>query len=353
MFDAALMLGVCDKIVPGLLIGALRFGHLPVMFVPAGPMTSGIPNSEKARDPRSCYAEGKVGRDELLEAEAASYHGAGTCTFYGTANSNQMLMEMMGLHLPGASLRQPRHAAARGTHDRGRGARAVELTAPAATLHPGRRGGRRAGDRQRRGRPAGHRRLDQPHPAPGRHGARGRDHDLTWDDFDELSAGRPAARPGLSQRHGRREPLPGRRRHGVRDRASCWTPACCTTTCRPSPGTACGRYRTSRRARRDGELVWQERHRAQRATRRCCARVADPFAADGGLRMLDGNLGRAVIKTSAVKPEHRVVEAPAVVFDDQDDFLRRLQARRAGPATSWRWSASRGRAPTACPSCTS
>ncbi|MGN6781465.1 MAG: dihydroxy-acid dehydratase domain-containing protein, partial [Marmoricola sp.] len=127
MFDGALMLGVCDKIVPGLLIGALSFGHLPTVFVPAGPMASGLPNGEKARV-RQLYAEGKVGRDELLEAEAASYHSAGTCTFYGTANSNQMLMEVMGLHLPGASfvnpgtpLREALTAAA--------GARVTELTA--------------------------------------------------------------------------------------------------------------------------------------------------------------------------------------------------------------------------------
>ena len=102
MFDAALFLGICDKIVPGLLIGALSFGHLPAVFVPAGPMPSGIPNDEKARV-RQLYSEGKVGRAELLESEAKSYHSAGTCTFYGTANSNQMLMEIMGIHLPGAS----------------------------------------------------------------------------------------------------------------------------------------------------------------------------------------------------------------------------------------------------------
>ena len=106
MFDGALMLGVCDKIVPGLLIGALSFGHLPTVFVPAGPMASGLPNSEKARV-RQLYAEGKVGRAELLEAEAASYHSAGTCTFYGTANSNQLLMEVLGLHLPGSSFVNP------------------------------------------------------------------------------------------------------------------------------------------------------------------------------------------------------------------------------------------------------
>jgi phosphogluconate dehydratase len=106
MFDAALMLGVCDKIVPGMLIGALSFGHLPTVFVPAGPMTSGLPNDEKASI-RQRYAAGEIGREELLEAESASYHSAGTCTFYGTANSNQMLMEVMGLHLPGASFVNP------------------------------------------------------------------------------------------------------------------------------------------------------------------------------------------------------------------------------------------------------
>ena len=106
MFDGTLMLGICDKIVPGLLIAGLTFGHLPIIFVPGGPMTSGLPNSEKSRI-RQLYAEGKIGRDALLEAESKSYHGPGTCTFYGTANSNQMLMEIMGLHLPGASFVNP------------------------------------------------------------------------------------------------------------------------------------------------------------------------------------------------------------------------------------------------------
>ena len=109
MFDAAVYLGVCDKIVPGLIIGALSFGHLPAVFIPAGPMTSGLPNGEKSRI-RQLFAEGKVGREELLEAEAQSYHGPGTCTFYGTANSNQMLMEVMGLHLPGTTFINPNTA---------------------------------------------------------------------------------------------------------------------------------------------------------------------------------------------------------------------------------------------------
>ena len=106
MFEGALLLGICDKIVPGLLIGTLRFGHLPTILVPAGPMPSGLANKEKVRV-RQLYAEGKVGREELLEAESASYHGAGTCTFYGTANSNQMMMEVMGLHVPGAAFVNP------------------------------------------------------------------------------------------------------------------------------------------------------------------------------------------------------------------------------------------------------
>ena len=105
-FDAAVYLGICDKIVPGLVIGALSFGHLPAVFLPSGPMTSGLPNDEKSKI-RQLFAEGRIGRDELLEAEARSYHGPGTCTFYGTANTNQMMMEIMGLHLPGASFVTP------------------------------------------------------------------------------------------------------------------------------------------------------------------------------------------------------------------------------------------------------
>ena len=127
MFDAAMMLGVCDKIVPGLLIGALSFGHLPTVFVPAGPMTSGLPNGEKARV-RQLYAEGKVGREELLEAESASYHSKGTCTFYGTANSNQMLMEVMGLHLPDATFVNP-GTPLRAALDRAAAERIVAITA--------------------------------------------------------------------------------------------------------------------------------------------------------------------------------------------------------------------------------
>ena len=161
MFDAALYLGVCDKIVPGLLIGALAFGHLPAVFVPAGPMTPGIPNKEKAAV-RERYAAGEATREELLEAEAASYHAAGTCTFYGTANSNQVLLEAMGLQLPGTSFVNPgtplrdaltarRHRTRAAHHRAGR------------RLPPDRPADRRARHRQRHGRADGHRRLHQPH----------------------------------------------------------------------------------------------------------------------------------------------------------------------------------------------
>ena len=146
MFDGMALLGICDKIVPGLVIGALRFGHLPAVFVPSGPMPSGIANREKQKV-RQLYAEGKVGRDELLKSEMGSYHSPGTCTFYGTANSNQMLMELMGLHVPGASFVPPNTP--------------LRSALTREAVH--------------RCRPDGHRRIDQPRAAPARHGPRRRD----------------------------------------------------------------------------------------------------------------------------------------------------------------------------------
>ena len=175
VFDGALLLGVCDKIVPGLLIGALHFGHLPCVFVPAGPMSSGLSNNEKSKV-REQHAQGLVGRDALLEAESAAYHGPGTCTFYGTANSNQMLLEAMGLHVPGAAFVHPHARAARGADARG-GAHACSASRTAQRFTADRPPGRRARDRQRDGRAAGHRRLDQPPDPLGGGGARGRHHD--------------------------------------------------------------------------------------------------------------------------------------------------------------------------------
>ena len=315
------MLGVCDKIVPGLLIGALSFGHLPTVFVPAGPMTSGLPNGEKARV-RQLYAEGKVGREELLEAESASYHSKGTCTFYGTANSNQMLMEVMGLHLPDATFVNP------GTPLR------AALTAPPASAPSAitAAGGEPT--------PVGHLvdekaivnacvallatgGLDQPHDAPGRDGRRPPGITLTWDDLSDLSAAVPLLtriypngsadinhfvgrrRYAVPRAHAAQARLPPRRRAAPSRAAACGaTPARPGSTARATGPGSCGR-----------------RARSAPSTPRCCARADDPFAPDGGLRMLSGRLGRAVVKTSAVKPEHRVVTAPAMVFDDQADFL--------------------------------
>ena len=215
MFDGAALLGICDKIVPGLLIGALRFGHLPQILIPAGPMPSGLANKEKQRI-RQLYAEGKVGRDELLESESASYHGAGTCTFYGTANSNQMMMDVMGLHMPGASFINPgtklRQAVTRAAVHR-----LTEIGASGNDYRPPRALRRRESHRQRDHRPVGHRRLHQPRypPAGNRQGRR--DH-RRLGGFRPALGRRSAGGKGLSQRLRGREPLPRRWRHVLRHR---------------------------------------------------------------------------------------------------------------------------------------
>ena len=211
MFEGVALLGICDKIVPGLLIGALRFGHLPALLIPGGPMPSGLANKEKQRV-RQLFAEGKVGKEELLAAEAASYHGAGTCTFYGTANSNQMMMELMGLHIPGAAFINPgtplRSALTRAAIHRLAGL-AKERARPLG------RSGRRARDRQCRGRAAGDRRIDQPCDPYPRHRPGG-GHHLRLAGSGRIVGGGAADRAHLSQRVGRRERLPPCRRDGIR-----------------------------------------------------------------------------------------------------------------------------------------
>jgi phosphogluconate dehydratase len=310
-----MMLGVCDKIVPGLLIGALSFGHLPTVFVPAGPMPSGLPNGEKARV-RQLYAEGKVGREELLEAEAASYHSKGTCTFYGTANSNQMLMEVMGLHLPDATFANP-DTPLRAALDRAAGERAVAIT------HAG-------GEPT----PVGHL-VDEKaivnacvallatggstnHTMHLVAIAAAAGITLTWDDLSDLSA----AVPLLTRIYPNGS---ADINHFV---AAGGTPFLVHTLLKhgylhDDVLTVSGRglWRHTREARLDGDRVtWEEG--PKRSLDTDVLRPADdPFAPDGGLRMLSGRLGRAVVKTSAVKPEHRIVTAPAMVFDDQADFL--------------------------------
>ncbi|WP_028648118.1 phosphogluconate dehydratase [Nocardiopsis sp. CNT312] len=320
MFDGALMLGVCDKIVPGLLIGALSFGHLPVAFVPAGPMPSGLPNKDKARV-RQEFAQGKVGRKELLQAESAAYHSPGTCTFYGTANSNQMLMEVMGLHLPGASFEQPgtplREAL---TAEAGR--RVLANTALGENHTPV-------------GEQIDERAIVNAVVALLATGgstnhtlhlvaiARAAGIQLTWDDFAALSEVVP-----LLARMYPNGSADVNRFHEVGGMAyligTLLDAGLLHEDVRTVFGEGLGAYRQTPRL--EGKsLTWCDGPK-ESADTTVLRSVEEPFAADGGLRMLSGNLGRAVIKVSAVAPERHVVEAPARVFADQSELLAAFSA---------------------------
>ena len=316
MFDAALCLGICDKIVPGLLIGALQFGHLPTIFVPGGPMPSGLPNDEKARV-RQRYAKGEVGRDALLESEEKSYHSPGTCTFYGTANSNQMLMEVIGLHLPGAAFVNP-NTPLRDALTAAAARRAVEIGAQSGEYTP-----------------IGHV-VDERAIVNAIVGllatggstnhtihlvaiARAAGIMINWDDFRDLSEVVPLlarvypnGKADVNQFHAAGgmgyvigELLDAGLLHGD------------TVTVAGTGGLA--RYRQEPHLD-DGRLVWRDAPRVS-GDAGVLAPASAPFSADGGLKLLVGNLGRAVIKTSAVKAEHRVVRAPAIVFDNQEAVM--------------------------------
>ena len=315
MFDGALMLGVCDKIVPGLLIGALSFGHLPTVFVPAGPMESGLPNGEKARI-RQLYAEGKATREELLEAEAASYHSRGTCTFYGTANSNQLIMEVLGLHLPGSSFVNPDNPL-RDALTRAAATRAVEIT-------------RQGGEYTPIGEVVDEKAVVNACIALLASGgstnhtlhlvaiARAAGIELTWDDLSDLSA----VVPSLTRVY------PNGSADVNHFHAAGGVPFLVHTLLRhgllhEDVLTVSGRglWRHTNEARLAGsDVVWEEGAKVS-GDLDVLRPASDPFAPDGGVRVLGGPLGRAVIKTSAVRPEHRLVTAPAMVFDHQDDFL--------------------------------
>ncbi len=319
VFDAALLLGVCDKIVPGLLIGALHFGHLPCVFVPAGPMSSGLSNNEKAKV-RELAAQGLVGRDKLLEAESAAYHGPGTCTFYGTANSNQMLLEAMGLHVPGAAFVHP--------HDGLRTAltRAAVDTALAIT-------------KARRFTPIG-RLVDERvivnamaallatggstnHLIHWVAVARAAGIVIDWTDFAELSSVVPllarvypngsadvnqfqaAGGPGWILR----ELLGAGLMHA--DVVTISEQGIAAYTQLPTLGA--------------GTLSWREAPSIS-GDDSVLRPAADPFSASGGLKLLQGNLGRAVIKTSAVPDDRHFIEAPARVFTSQEAMLAAFKA---------------------------
>jgi len=312
MFDGALYLGICDKIVPGLLIGALSFGQLPGAFVPSGPMPSGIPNEQKSKV-RQAHAEGKASREELLEAEAASYHSPGTCTFYGTANSNQMLMEIMGLQLPGASFVPP-DTPLRDALTRAAVAAVIANADPATRV------------------PLGHI-VDARAIVNGVIGlhatggstnhllhlvamARAAGIALRWDDFDALSAVVPLlARvypngyADVNQFHqaGGMAFLIDQLLDAGLLHADVQTIA----------GAGLRRYTQVPDLDATGALTWRPVSKDS-GNRGVVRSASEPFRPDGGLRLLDGNLGRAVIKASAVPDERLLIEAPAIVFDDQD-----------------------------------
>src|SRR5580692_690532 len=322
MFDSALCLGICDKIVPGMLMGALAFGHLPVIFVPGGPMPSGAPNKEKALI-RQLYAEGKVGRDELLESEAGSYHAAGTCTFYGTANSNQMLMEVMGLHMPGSAFVPPntplRDALTAAAADR-----ASRITALGNEYLPLARI------------------VDEAALVNAIVGllatggstnhtlhlvaiARCAGIGVTWDDFIDLSAAVPLLTriyPNGSADVNRFQ-MAGGMAFLIRELLGAGYLHADSTTVM---GAGLNAY-SAEPWLDDGRLSWRPAPAASGDLD--VLRPADnPFSAHGGLKLLTGNLGRSVIKTSAMKAEHHVVEAPAVVFEDQGDVITAFKEGR-------------------------
>ncbi|NGO54137.1 phosphogluconate dehydratase [Allomesorhizobium camelthorni] len=312
MFDAAVYLGVCDKIVPGLAIAALTFGHLPAVFIPAGPMTTGIPNDEKARV-RQLYAEGKVGRAELLEAESKSYHGPGTCTFYGTANSNQMLMEIMGLHTPGASFVNP-NTPLRDALTKEAAKRALAITAMGNAYTPV---GRMIDERS------------VVNGIVGLHATGGSTNhtihliamahaagiQITWQDISDLSEATPLlARvypnglADVNHFHAAgglgfliRELLDAGLLH--EDVQTVW-------------GEGLRPYAIEARLGPDGGVIREAAPKIS-GDEKVLTTFAKPFQPTGGLRVLAGNIGHAIIKTSAVKPERRLIEAPAIVLDSQ------------------------------------
>ncbi|MCU0773254.1 MAG: phosphogluconate dehydratase [Ideonella sp.] len=319
VFDAALMLGVCDKIVPGLLIGALHFGHLPTVFVPAGPMSSGLSNSDKAKV-RERHAQGQVGREELLAAESAAYHGPGTCTFYGTANSNQMLLEAMGLHVPGTAFVHP-HADLR-EHLTREAVRRVLAIARGPRFTP-------------IGRLVDERSIVNAMVALLATGgstnhlihwvavARSAGILIDWTDFADLSAEVPLlARvyPNGSADVNQFQAAGG---PGFMIReliaAGCLHPDVTTIA---AGGLA--EY-TRVPGLHDGELGWRDLP-ADSGDDTVVRRAERPFSPTGGLRLLTGNLGRSVIKVSAVPEDRHIVEAPARVFDDQEALMRAFKA---------------------------
>lgn len=319
MYDGALMLGICDKIVPGLLIGALRFGHLPTIFVPSGPMPSGIPNKEKQRV-RQLYAEGKATRAELLESEMGSYHSPGTCTFFGTANSNQMMMEMMGLHIPGSAFIQP------GTQLR----QALDREA----VHRVAALGRKGNDYRPLGRCVDEKAIinaavgllatggSTNHAIHLPAMARAAGIVFDWDDLSALSSVVPLIAQVYPNGSGDVNQF-----HAAGGMGYVIGELLAAGLAHRDILTV-GRSDLSDYAREPGldgeELTWREVGAAGDDT--MLRPVSDPFKPDGGMRLLTGNLGRACIKTSAIDRDRWTIEAPCRVFTDQASVAAAFKA---------------------------
>ena len=320
MFDAALLLGVCDKIVPGLLIGALAFGHLPAIFVPAGPMPSGLPNKEKAAV-RQRFAEGKATREELLEAESASYHGAGTCTFYGTANSNQMLVEVMGLHMPGTAFVNP-NTPLRDALTVAAAEQALRITHLTDDYRPiGRIVNEKAIVNAMVGLAATGGSTN--HAIHLVAIARAAGMIIDWDDLDELSRHTPLLarvypNGSADVNHFHAAGGLGFVIRELVDAGLMHRDLLCV-----HGGDL---LQQARAPALDGTVLkWKEPPIESRDTT-ILRGTKEPFDAEGGLRRLQGNLGRAVVKVSAVAPEHRRIEARAKVFETQDALLAAFKA---------------------------
>ncbi|WP_256478330.1 phosphogluconate dehydratase [Notoacmeibacter sp. MSK16QG-6] len=321
MFDAAVYLGVCDKIVPGLFIAALTFGHLPSIFVPAGPMPSGLPNDEKARI-RQLYAEGKVGRNELLEAESKSYHGPGTCTFYGTANSNQMMMEMMGLHMPGASFINP-NTPLRDALTKEAISRAFQITQAGNEFTPvGRMIDERSIVNAAVGLNATGGSTNHTIHLVAMAGAAGIK--LNWQDISDISDTVPLlARVypnGLSDVNH----FQAAGGMGFLIKELCKA-GLMHDDIRTVYGEGMEAYGIEVTLNEDGSVRREPAPDVSHEPK-ILTTADQPFQPTGGIEVLKGNIGDAIIKISAVKPENRVVEAPAVVFEDQSELQEAFKA---------------------------
>jgi phosphogluconate dehydratase len=315
MFDSAIYLGVCDKIIPGLIIGALSFGHLPAVFAPAGPMTSGLPNEEKGKI-RQLYAEGKVGRDALMEAEAKSYHGPGTCTFYGTANSNQMLMEIMGLHLPGSTFVNP-GTPLRDAITRESARQALAITALGNDYRPiGRIYDEKAVVNGVVGLLATGGSTNHTIHLIAMAAAAGIS--LTWNDFAELSKVVP-----LMTRVYPNGKADVNHFNAAGGMGFLIRELLCEGLLHEDVSTIMGSglsgYTKEARLGADGELAYVEAAETSgdESVLRACGNA---FQSTGGLNVLTGNLGTSVIKSSSIPADRHVIEAPARVFHSQEEL---------------------------------